>query len=303
MIIPRFLHQLKAVCSARTPRAMCLMFHRVTDDPSDIEFLNQRMIISSKAFEKTISQVARNFKPLPMDEFVSKMKKGRLPLNAVSVTFDDGFKDNLYTVLPILERYDIPATVYVTTGFVDGSVRAFEYDLSDIVATESHLEFSRKNKKHSWKLQSDDDRRACYEYIRGILKFQTFKQRQEAMSQLATNHKNFQELTKFHLNWEELKKLASSPLITIGGHTHHHLVLTNLNLSDAYAEIVKCKDLLTEHLNYTIRHFAYPYGDYNLKIIKLVRDAGFESAVTTSRSEIKNRDVNAFAIPRIEIID
>ncbi len=68
-------------------------------------------------FDWQMALLARYFTPLSLDEAVERLALGTLPANAVCVTFDDGYLNNLTVAQPILAKYAIPATVYVATAF------------------------------------------------------------------------------------------------------------------------------------------------------------------------------------------
>ena len=64
---------------------------------------------------------------MELREMFRALRENNLPRRAVAVTFDDGYADSLYKAKPLLERYNIPATVYVCSGCVDTS-RKFVHD-------------------------------------------------------------------------------------------------------------------------------------------------------------------------------
>ena len=84
-----------------------------------------------------------------------------------------------------------------------------------------------------------------------------------------------------YMNWNQIRDLDRSGLITIGAHTVDHLNLASLDAQFQAREIAGSKFGIEQQLGHSIRHFAYPYGAYNGTTIRLVREAGFASAVTT----------------------
>ncbi len=84
-----------------------------------------------------------------------------------------------------------------------------------------------------------------------------------------------------YLDWNQVRELDRSGLITIGGHTVNHRNLTMLPAADQREEIADNKLMIERKLGHAIRHFAYPYGAYNDDSIQAVRDAGYLTAVTT----------------------
>ncbi len=84
-----------------------------------------------------------------------------------------------------------------------------------------------------------------------------------------------------YLTWDQVRQLDHSGLITIGGHTLDHPNLASLSPDEQRHEIIDSKAGIEQEIGHSIRHFAYPYGDYNQTTIDIVRQAGYVTAVTT----------------------
>ena len=87
---------------------------------------------------------------------------------------------------------------------------------------------------------------------------------------------------------DQLVELSSDSLCTIGVHTCTHPHLSRLSSEEQRQEITDCKVDLEQLLNEPVLHLAYPYGDYNQDTLRIVRDLGFETAVTTSGRQVRN---------------
>jgi peptidoglycan/xylan/chitin deacetylase (PgdA/CDA1 family) len=84
-----------------------------------------------------------------------------------------------------------------------------------------------------------------------------------------------------YLTWPEIIEMAVTDNVMIGSHTINHLVLPVLNPDVLADELTTSKQILESHLGYPVEWFAYPYGDYNLKVVDAVRNAGYIGAVNT----------------------
>ena len=62
--------------------------------------------------------MARTYRVLPLTDLVEQLRRGGLPRNALAITFDDGYRDNLTHAAPILARLGLPATIFLATGFI-----------------------------------------------------------------------------------------------------------------------------------------------------------------------------------------
>ncbi len=102
--------------------ASILLFHKVNDLNGD------SMSTSIHLFEKVIRKIKHNYRPVSLQELIKKIKwKQNIDRGTVVITFDDGYKDNLINAVPILEKYRIPATFFITSGYV-GTNKLFPWD-------------------------------------------------------------------------------------------------------------------------------------------------------------------------------
>jgi peptidoglycan/xylan/chitin deacetylase (PgdA/CDA1 family) len=108
------------------------------------------------------------------------------------------------------------------------------------------------------------------------------------------------------LTVEELRRLAASPLIEIGGHTLSHPTLALAPAEEQRREIRGCREALQDAINAPVDAFAYPYGglrqDYLPEAVDIVREAGFTSAFTTGES-FATLDGDPFQIPRFVMLE
>src|SRR3989344_460756 len=96
------------------PTAIILLYHRVAESENDIN----RLSVSLENFENQLAYLSKKFKIISLNELTDDLKNNKLKRNSVVITFDDGYADNLYNALPILEKHKVPATIFITTGKV-----------------------------------------------------------------------------------------------------------------------------------------------------------------------------------------
>ncbi len=94
------------------PGTLILRYHRVTDLPCD----PYEQAVTPSHFAEHLEVLRKECCPLPLQDLLQAVQQGRVPRRAVAVTLDDGYADNLHNAKPLLERYAIPATVFVATG-------------------------------------------------------------------------------------------------------------------------------------------------------------------------------------------
>lgn len=105
------------------PRAAILLYHRVSNTPTDPYLLRVR----TRNFEEQMDVLRRRGCVMPLRELAARHREKRLPDGAVAITFDDGYADNLRIAKPILKTYGLPATVFMTAGSI-GREREFWWD-------------------------------------------------------------------------------------------------------------------------------------------------------------------------------
>ncbi len=123
--------------------------------------------------------------------------------NLYAITFDDGFRDNLTVALPLLEKYNLPMTLFAVAGFIG---------------------------------------------------------------------------KEGYLSKEELKTMATHPLVTIGSHGLYHKHFSKLSKDEAVFELTESKKILAEITGKQIDLLAYPYGDCNLQTESLSEECGYQAA-------------------------
>ncbi|NET51035.1 MAG: polysaccharide deacetylase family protein [Merismopedia sp. SIO2A8] len=88
------------------------------------------------------------------------------------------------------------------------------------------------------------------------------------------------------LTWEQVKAIASDPLMTIASHSiTHPRDLRELNDLELVQEIVKSKDILEAELGQPIHYFTYPEGNYDDRVAEIVELAGYQAALTMDNNE------------------
>jgi len=92
-----------------------LMYHHVTD--RDEVFLPH---VTARVFGRQMEYLKREYRVRGLDELMEMVGRGeKIPARSVAITFDDGYEDVYLNAFPVLKRYDLPSTVFVSTGFID----------------------------------------------------------------------------------------------------------------------------------------------------------------------------------------
>ena len=261
-------------------RLSILIYHRVLPAPDPLLPWEW----DAQLFEQHLRLLSEYFSPLTLTEAVQRLRRNALPARAVCVTFDDGYADNHEVALPILRRYAMPATFFVTTGTLDGGCL-----WNDQLIEALRLVPGPRLDLTALGLGSHDvgDLRARREALTRILlrvKHRPPPERADlvgAVCELA----GLERAPSLMMTSKQVRELHEAGMV-IGGHTVTHPILSRLAPQAARKEICDGKDHLEALLGERVTLFAYPNGrpgqDYTAEHVKQVRAAGFEGACSTA---------------------
>jgi peptidoglycan/xylan/chitin deacetylase (PgdA/CDA1 family) len=310
-------------------RVLILLYHRVAEADSD----PWGLAVSPAHFEEHLQVLERLGRVMSLKELAASVRNRTLPRRATVITFDDGYADNLFNAKPLLEKYAVPATVFIATGYV-GQSREFWWDELDTLflqpgslpaelslnvnGGEYHWELgetavyanesrARTLEWKAWRPENPTPRHSIYRSLWELMQPLTHIDRQRIGDTLlewagtgARKHGIRRALTS-----EEIIELTSGGLIEAGCHTVTHPRLSSLDADSQNREITDSKRHLEEILGLAPTSFAYPYGserDYTSETIDLVRKAGFDCGCTTSGGYVQP-GAGPFQLPRFQVPD
>ena len=281
------------------------MYHRV----ASLEVDPWALCVTAQNFAEHLEVLQKEARPISLKQLVQAHTQGHIPDRAVAVTFDDGYADNLYNAKPLLEKYNIPATVFVASGFVGHKYEFWWDELERIFLQPGTLPeiltLSVNGKTYQWELgeaadYSEDNyqrycgwtvdwqeapslRQSLYFSLHQLVQPLPEAERREVINNLRawSGVKLAGRPTHRALSREELLTLSRGEMIEVGSHTVTHPFLAALPKSSQLDEIQRSKTFLEESIGRPVRKFAYPYGIYAKETVKIVRKAGFDSACAT----------------------
>lgn len=291
--------------------SLCLVYHRVLslNQSFPANHPQSGLVVSAAEFDRQMEYLSRNYCCLDLATAVRLLRAGRLPERAAVVTFDDGYKDNLTVALPILEKYDVPATIYVCTGIVEGTAPLWWYDHERLLEERIELEFAWRERSYRWPLSNFQERGIALGSLNQLFKTLHPREQSELLATIQGTPKreisNYSTLDSPALTWDEVRTLDKHPLITIGAHTKTHPVLSTLSYPDLVDELREGRRYLEDQLGHPVFHFAYPFGsvqEAGVREYLAVRKEGYRSAVTTTPSHLTDKHAECVhALPRIAI--
>jgi len=288
-------------------RPRILMYHGLTND-TDVREWTQ---VHVDDFRAQMRYIKSAFHPVSLTELVASLESEKISPLSIAITFDDGYRSSLDSALPILHEFGVPATIFVTSGFISGDATASGYLWPDQVTmillsmTDSELDLSRFD-AGKFKLSTEDERQAARSRLAEYLKTVADGKRKEIVDWLyetygsEINYDRFAHLRP--LTPEELRGLANDDLITIGAHTRTHPILSRLGGEELADEIVGGKEDVERMTGRDVIHFAYPNGrrqDIGPVALELT-GKHFRSAVTTEPG-LCGKGANKYLLPRIGV--
>jgi peptidoglycan/xylan/chitin deacetylase (PgdA/CDA1 family) len=220
------------------------------------------------------------------------------------VTFDDGYLNNRTVAYPILASLGIPATIYLTTGFV-GTSRSLWTTTLELALSQSHgLPLELSDLGMMPRVLTRDSFKPLTAEIIARLKRLAPVPRETALAsllgQLPTPH--VPDAFRF-MSWPDVSAVMSSGLIAIGAHTVNHELLSRLETSDVVFEVGSSIATIAAETGQRVLTFAYPNGttaDFDDRSKQIVRDAGCIGAVST-RYGLNGAREDRFALRRVVI--
>jgi peptidoglycan/xylan/chitin deacetylase (PgdA/CDA1 family) len=276
-------------------RVAIVNYHRVLAAPSP--FLASEPDID--IFTWQMELLARCFNVLSLREALAAIDSGRVPPRAVCITFDDGYRSVHDLALPVLRRLGLPATVFVSSGYVDGRnmwndriVEAVE----TLPAEELDLaEFGLG----VYSLRSVDERAATLGSLTEASKYLPPQERSRLVGRLQALVG--ERASEGLMLTPEMVVNLDRHGIEIGAHTVTHPILTSLDDASAMQEIRDSKRELEAIVGKPVTLFAYPNGkvgkDFDQRHVAMVREAGFQAAFTTAVGAI-TRHHDRYQLPR-----
>lgn len=243
--------------------------------------------------------LASRFNVLSLYDAIIAIQEDRVPARAVCISFDDGYRSTHDLALPVLTRLNLPATVFVTTGFLTGGNMWNDRIVEAVRALPNGPLDLQLVGMGKWVLSEDIERIKIVNYINDNCKYLTNEGRLKVILELE-KLANSMPLTNLMLTSEMVANLAKQG-IEIGGHTITHPILTTLDDETAKYEINENKRVLEQIINKPLRLFAYPNGkvgiDFDQRHLRMVQDAGYFASFTTGFGTL-NKKSNLFQLPR-----
>jgi peptidoglycan/xylan/chitin deacetylase (PgdA/CDA1 family) len=249
-------------------RLRILSYHGLCEDRLAEEPWVPPYFVTQSAFERHLQYLQRNAVVLPLREAASRLQDGSLPRNCVSITFDDGYANNIHQASPLLRKYKMSASIFLTSAYVESG------DL---------LPFLKLN---LIKLKAKDtvgclDLEPPVEYKSNPVD-RVLRSAEGWWNKLKIRLTEDQRRTLRSVTVGEIRE-ANTNIVDFGAHSHTHCILKNETAGRRAEEIRTSISKVSEWTGSATRLFSYPNGesgDFNETDKEVLRAAGIQAAVT-----------------------
>jgi peptidoglycan/xylan/chitin deacetylase (PgdA/CDA1 family)/CelD/BcsL family acetyltransferase involved in cellulose biosynthesis len=260
--------------------ARILCFYRINED-NDPFFPS----FPTSAFERIVRYLSHRYRVLTLGGVLEHLAEGSTT-PVLAITFDDGYQDNYQNAFPILQAYNVPATIFLTTGCMDSHEPLWFEQLShSLKHTEREfIDLELDIPRRFW-LRTREERLQANLRIFELLRSYQNAERKEALFRVLSELSvaDHGERRDHMLTWDQIR-LMKQQGIAFGGHTVTHPFLSRVPRSQLTGEILECKRRIESELQSNVEYFAYPHGrqeDFTNETKQAVRDAGYRAAVTS----------------------
>ena len=251
-------------------------------------------------FKQQMEYYFKNYEIISLDELAQYIREGKsLPPKAIAITFDDGYLDNYLYAYPFLKAHHIPATIFLITGHVESNT-LFWWDKIGYILHHMNISQFNLNELGNFSLHPNKDKSRVHSEIADALKLISEDRKCFLINKLSeiSGVDIPSNLAKgLILSWDQIKEMSNNG-ISFGAHSVNHPILTNIPLKRAKWEIIQSKIDIENVLNKDVSAFSYPNGNYNTELISIVKESGFNCAVSFTPGKFVSLNDNIYALDR-----
>jgi len=281
-----------------------LRYHSIQDELKRYANSIGDIIHGTTVFEEQMQLVAQKFNPVTLDDIVLYLfGEKAMPRRAVAVTFDDGFTDNFDIAAPILDRFGIRASFYITVNSVEAVNPPWFCRLRHAFTTTQKKTWQDSKQGRVRNLVHPEERNAAF-----LVACERCAVRsgdtQEQVVRSIEHILGVEPMTpkdSLMMNWDQIRELHRSGHI-IGSHTLTHPNLAYVRDQDLYRELIESKRRLEKELGGPVVHFSYPSPilepHYAERTMVATKQVGYRTAVTCTSGPVRTGD-NPLSLKRI----
>jgi peptidoglycan/xylan/chitin deacetylase (PgdA/CDA1 family) len=241
---------------------------------------------AADALRRQCAYIVEHFQPVSMAQVERALHGcGTLPPKALAITVDDGYRDFLSIAFPVFREFELPVTVYLISGFLDGELWPW-WDRVEFAVQNTRRPFVdvTLNGGRRLPLQMAAEKTESYQELcaasvkipnRERLAFLARVPEMFGVEIPVTAPGEYAALT-----WDEVRMMHNAGM-EFGAHSRTHPILPSLeDAASIQTEIADSKLRIEEELRAPVLHFCYPNGDFDDRVVAAVKACGFRTAAT-----------------------
>jgi peptidoglycan/xylan/chitin deacetylase (PgdA/CDA1 family) len=283
--------------------ATILMYHSIPS-AHEAQWMDPSNCMSAKIFERQMKFLSQRRRVISLDQLIQQLQKGEpIRRGTVVITFDDGYRNNFTVAAPILAKYNLPATLYLATGYLNAQRNQWIDTLYAAFGASSRQQLNLSSQKdqrlQDWNLAESTQQKQAYSAISSYLIEAGVTARQDLLTEIDRQLAPIAYPPRLTLNWDEVRQMQQQyPNIALGIHTSNHL-----DLSTHSEKAAQEMELAIEHVSAATgtrpKHLSFPYNRYNAQSQAQAVAAKLCSAVAIAADPVVRLSTSCYALPRL----
>lgn len=287
-------------------KGIVFTLHSVHPEPPSA-FDPNGMLRITPAFLETAIEVVREagYDIVSLDEAARRLRSEADGHPFAVFTLDDGYRDNRDHAYPIFKKHDVPFAIYVPADYADGKGDLWWYVLEEALRQAESLRIGFAGTLREFDLSTPDAKTRAFHEIYWPLRDLPERELRATIRKIAevVGYDSSTLCRDLIMDWDEIRALATDPLVTIGAHTCTHFAVGKLSEDEAQKEIAASVARIEKELDRPCRHFSFPYGDpasCGPRDFALAGELGLETAVTTHKDVLRG-SYPMTGLPRVSL--
>ena len=282
---------------------MILMYHSIIAENNLKLFGSISLGVGLKRFIRQMQWLKANYRIVTLPEFLDEMEDGFASTPPVTITFDDGWRDNLALAAPVLRDYNIRPAIFLATRHISTGEPFWWVRLDNLLRSAAERKGALEIKlSEGSPLKLNSDSRSIYKAYNKI-KDIIIAKGQDELSYICDQLKGVERpQQRIVLNWDEVRKLEAMGWL-IGPHTANHHILSHGSADMARKEIEESWRAVCREVKDPLPVFCFPNGrpeDFNENCISIIKELGLSAALTTQEAPADPHS-DRFRLPRMKV--
>lgn len=286
-----------------------LCYHRVANCDADYPFDADVIDATPEEFDRHLTWLRRHYTVIGVDELLAELSHQRTPRGAALVTFDDGYRDNFTSALPVLTSHGVSATFFLASSYLTER-RIYWWDRISYLLARTRL--SRAVLRYPSPIVLE--LAAQPRLVRRLLLTMTKTIYQLDLDRFLTELGEALEVPwdrgierqfadELVMSWDQVREMKRAGM-QFGSHTRTHRILSTLPWNELRQELTASKREIEAELGIPIRAISYPVGmsiRVLTPVVNAVRAAGYEIGFTNLSGVNHTAALDRFDIARVSL--